>query len=133
MDAVKFLRRRVANPHAPPDEDTPLLTEDMFEEDAAVAIARLQLEVDTYKERFHVAQHESSDLKRKLDMVDRDFESRIMKVKNEAQRDINSAEQKASTVKRQLHLAQDETRECIRLMREYAEKQSMMRKKIKRN
>jgi hypothetical protein len=87
--------------------------------------------VDTYKERFHVAQHESSDLKRKLDMVDRDFESRIMKVKNEAQRDINSAEQKASTVKRQLHLAQDETRECIRLMREYAEKQSMMRKRIK--
>jgi hypothetical protein len=118
------------NPWAPPDVDTSssfpimpsvlnmdtvtLITEDVVQENE-----HLRIQVDTFKKLFDAARQETNCLKRKLDTVDRECNKRVMDVTNNAQRDINTAEHKASTVKRQLYLAQEETRECVRIMGKY--------------
>jgi hypothetical protein len=86
--------------------------------DAAQENARLHIEIDTLKKLLDATKQESNCLKRKLD---RECHKRILDVTNDAQRDINTAEQKASGAKRKLHLAQEETRECVRVMGKYIE------------
>jgi hypothetical protein len=110
-----------SNPWAPPDValfSLPVDTLTPSPPDAALQNARLRIEIDTLKNLLDATKQESNCLKRKLD---RECHKRILAVTNDGQRDINTAEQKSRSAKRQLHLAQEETRECVRVMGKYIE------------
>jgi hypothetical protein len=85
-------------------------------------IARLHAELD-------VAKQEATAFKRQLDADNRGFQARLTVVKNDAQREINAAEQKASALRRQVNAAEEETRGCVRQVAAYFKRQNSVRKR----